>query len=145
MADITFDKSSTQISQQAGVKPVLVNANEDGGRVRVKKFSFTATGAVVSGSQIELLRFAKEVRIIGGAITSISLSNSATADIGYTETAAPTDATKDVFVDGVTAASVFEPFQVLTAAETSLFLTTGVGALVAADAVEGYVLYVANT
>jgi len=145
MAAITFDYVGTELTQTRAENPSPLQPIESGARVRVKKFSYTAAGAVASGSQIELLEFAKTVTILGGAITNISLSNSATADIGWTPTASPVDTNVNVFLDGVTAATMFSPYQVTTTAATTLFLTTGVGALAADDVVEGYVLYVENS
>jgi len=145
MAAITFDKTSSQLTNVRSVKPVLINNNDSGGRVRLRQFKFVAEGAVASGSQIELAEFGPTVVILGGAITNISLSNSATADVGYTAKLTPVDTNKDDFVDGVTAASAFAPSMVVTSEKTSVFATTGVGALVAADVLEGYILYVDNT
>lgn len=145
MAEITFDNVGTELTQTRAENPSPLSPIESGARVRVKKFSFTATGAVASGSQVELLEFANRVSILGGAVTNISLSNSATADLGWTLKATPVDDNANVFVDGITAAAAFDPALVTTTGLTSLFLTTGVGALAADDVIEGYILYVQNT
>jgi hypothetical protein len=145
MAAITFDYTGTELTQTRAENPSPLAPIESGARVRVKKFSFTAAGAVASGSQVALLEFAKRVSIIGGAITNISFSDSATADLGWTAKATPVDTNKDVFVDGATAAAVFAAYMVTTTETTSFFLTTGVGDLAADDVIEGYVLYVENS
>jgi len=145
MSAITFDVASTQLANIRLDRPILNNNNDVGGRVRICKFDYTATGAVSSGSQIELLEFRPSTVIVGGAVTEISLSNSATADLGYTATGTPVDDNKDVFLDGVTAATEFSPAMVTTSEKTTLFATTGVGALASGDKLVGYVLYVDNT
>lgn len=145
MAAITFDYTGTELTQVRAENPSPLQPIESGARVRVKKFSFTAAGAVASGSQVELLEFANNVTILGGAVTNISLSNSATADLGWTAKATPVDTNVNVFVDGITAATAFSPYMVTTTELTTLFLTTGVGNLAADDVIEGYVLYVENS
>ena len=145
MAAITFDYVGTELTQARAENPSPLQPIESGARVRVKKFSFTAAGAVASGSQVELLEFSNRVSIIGGAVTNISLSNSATADLGWTLKATPVDDNVNVFADGITAAAVFAAALVTTTGLTSFFLTTGVGALAADDVIEGYVLYVENS
>lgn len=145
MGAITFDYTGTELTQARAENPSPLQPIQAGARVRIKEFSFTAAGAVTNGSQVELLEFANRVTIVGGAVTNISLSNSATADLGWTLKAAPVDTNKDVFVDGITAAAVFAPYKVTTTGLTTLFLTTGVGALAADDVIEGYVLYVENS
>jgi len=145
MSAITFDVASTQLANIRLDRPILNNNNDVGGRVRICKFNYTATGVVSSGSQIELLEFRPSTVIVGGAVTEISLSNSATADLGYTATGTRVDDIKDVFLDGVTAATEFSPAMVSTSEKTTVFATTGAGALASGDKLVGYVLYVDNT
>jgi len=145
MAVITFDAVSTELTNARASPPVFADANTSGARVRIKKFSYTATGAVTSGSQIALLEFPSNAMVIGGAITGISFSNSATASIGWTATATPVDNTFNVFVSAVTVATRFSPAMVQFTEKSTLFLTTGVGALAANNVVSGYVLYVEGT
>jgi len=147
MAAITFDLVGTELTQVRAENPSPLAPIESGARVRIKKFSYTVPtgGTPASGTQIELAEFGKSVSIIGGAVTGISLSNSATLDLGWTPTASPVDTNVNVFVDGITAATVFSPVLVTTTGATTVFGTTGVGALAAADVVTGYILYVENT
>lgn len=145
MAAITFDYVGTELTQVRAENPSPLEPIAAGGRVRVKKFSFTAAGAVTSGDQVELAEFGNRVTILGGAVTSISLSNSATLDIGWTATGTPVDTNVNVFADGITAATALAPYQVTTTEATTVFGTTGVGDLAADDVVEGYILYVENS
>lgn len=145
MAAITFDYVGTELTQTRAENPSPLAPIESGARVRIKKFSYTAAGAVSSGSQIEFAEFPNRVSIIGGAITSLTLSNSATLDVGWTLTATPVDTNKAVFASAKTAAAAFLPKLVTTTGATTVFGTTGVGALVAGNVIEGYILYVENS
>ncbi len=148
MATITFDEVSTELASQRQEVPSLLPPSTDGGRVRVKRFSYTATGAVTSGSQIELVEITGAAVVLDTVIDTISLSNSATAQIGHTLKSAPEDGNADALLAATTAAAESAPGEKnidLPVGVNSIFATTGVGALAANDTLSGYVLYVLNT
>lgn len=145
MAAITFDYVGTQLTQARAENPSPLQPIESGARVRIKKFSYTATGVVAIDSKIELLEFANNVSIVGGAVTNLTFAATATADLGWTLKDTPVDDNVNVFADGITAAAAFAPALVTTTGLTSFFLTTGVAALAANNVIEGYVLYVENS
>lgn len=134
MAAITFDKVGVELTQVRAENPSPLAPIESGARVRIKKFT---SGAAASGEQIELAEFGKDVTIIGGAVTALT----GTIDIGWTAKATPVDDAVDVFVDGITAAAAFEPYQATTAELTSVFATAGA----TVTSFVGYILYVENS
>lgn len=134
MATITFDKVGVELTQVRAENPSPLAPIESGARVRIKKFT---SGAAASGDQIELAEFGKDVTIIGGAVTALT----GTIDIGWTAKATPVDDAVDVFVDGITAAAAFEPYQATTAELTSVFATAGA----TVTSFVGYILYVENS
>lgn len=145
MAAITFDYVGTQLTQARAENPSPLQPIESGARVRIKKFSYTATGAVANGSQIELGEFANRVSIIGGALTEVTIAGSGALYIGWTPTANPVDANENAFGNLETAAVVFDPTMVTTTEKTTVFATVGTAALAADDTFSGYILYVENS
>lgn len=145
MAAITFDYVGTQLTQTRAENPSLLAPIDSGARVRIKKFSYTATGVVADGSQIELAEFGKSVSIIGGALTTVTIAGSGALDIGWTPTASPVDTNVSAFGTDETAAVAFSPALVTTTEKTTVFATVDTAALAAADTFTGYILYVENT
>jgi hypothetical protein len=148
MATITFDGASAELLQVRQQNPSPVAPISDGARVRVKRFSFTDTAALASGSQIELVEIPGEAVILDTVVSAISLSNSATIEIGTTPKSAPTDDTTDNLLAATAVVAESAPGEkniALSSGVTSVVGTTGVGALVAGDTLAGYVLYVINT
>jgi len=145
MAAITFDYVGTQLTQSRAENPSLLAPIDSGARVRIKKFSYTATGAVADGSQIELAEFGKDVSIIGGALTTVTIAGSGALDLGWTPTASPVDTNVSAFGTDETAPVAFDPALVTTTEKTTVFATVDTAALAAADTFTGYILYVENT
>lgn len=145
MAAITFDYVGTELTQARAENPSPLQPIESGARVRIKKFSYTATGVVADGSQIELAEFANRVSIIGGALTDVSIAGSGALDIGWTPTATPVDTNVAAFGSDETAAVAFDPALVTTTEKTTVFATVDTAALAADDTFSGYILYVENS
>lgn len=145
MAAITFDYAGTELTQVRAENPSPLAPIESGARVRIKKFSYTATGVVADGSQIELAEFGKNVSIIGGALTTVTIAGSGALDIGWTPTASPVDTNVAAFGSDETAAVAFDPALVTTTEKTTVFATVDTAALAADDTFTGYILYVENT
>lgn len=148
MATITFDGASAELLQVRTQNPSPVAPISDGARVRVKRFVFTDTAALAIGSQIELVEIPGEAVILDTVVNAISLSNSAEISIGTTPKSAPTDTTPANLLAAGAVVAESAPAEKnieVGAGVTSVFATTSVGALVAADTLSGYVLYVINT
>ena len=148
MATITFDGASSELLQVRAQNPSPVAPISDGARVRVKRFSFTDTAALAIGSQIELVEIPGEAVILDTVVNAISLSNSATIEIGTTPKSAPTNDTSDnlLAATAISAESDSDEKNIdITAGVKSVFATTATGALFAGDTISGYVLYVINT
>ena len=145
MAAITFDYVGTELTQARAENPSPLQPIESGARVRIKKFSYTATGAVADGAQIELAEFANRVSIIGGALTAVTIAGSGALDIGWTPTATPADTNVAAFGSDETGAVAFNPVMVTTTEKTTVFATVDTAALAANDTFSGYILYVENS
>jgi len=145
MSAITFDLVGTELTQVRAENPSPLAPIESGARVRIKKFSYTATGVVADGSQIELAEFGKDVSIIGGALTTVTIAGSGALDIGWTPTASPVDDNVTAFGSNETAAVAFDPALVTTTEKTTVFATVDTAALAADDTFTGYILYVENS
>lgn len=145
MAAITFDLVGTELTQARAENPSLLAPIESGARVRIKKFSYTATGVVADGSQIELAEFGKDVSIIGGALTTVTFAGAGALDLGWTATATPVDTNVSQWGTDETAPVAFDPALVTTTEKTTVFATVDTAALAADDTFTGYILYVENT
>jgi hypothetical protein len=153
MAAITFDYTGTELTQTRAENPSPLAPIESGARVRVKQFSYTATGVVADGAQIELAEFPARVAIIGGALTTATIAGSGALNIGWTPTASPVDTNVAAFGSIETGPIAFDPAMVVTTEKTTVFATvkpsspSGVngGVLAADDTFSGYILYVENS
>ena len=149
MATITFDEVSTELASQRQEVPALLPPSVDGGRVRVKRFSYTAAGAVTTGSQIELVELPAGAVVLQTAVSSASYSNSAEVQIGYTSKVNPNDDNDEALFaanagTGVSGAATSN-VEVGTDGTQVVFATTSVGDLAADDSLAGRILYVLNT
>ena len=146
MAAITFDYVGTELTQARAENPSPLQPIESGARVRIKKFSYTATGTVASGAIFELVEFANRVSIIGGALTEMDITDGAARlYIGWTPTATPADTNVSAFVSNTAAAAAFNPAIVTTTEKTTVYALAANEDLVAGDTFSGYILYVENS
>ena len=143
MAAITFDKTGVELTalRLEGFTPQP--PSERGARQRVARWTYTAPGAVTSGSQIEFLEFPVNITIIGGAVTASTLSNSGQMSIGWTVKSVPVDTNKADFKAAATTVGAFlASTWMKTTATTTVFGTLSVGDMAANDVLHGYVTYV---
>ena len=145
MAAITLDNASKELTQVRAENPSALAPIESGARVRIKKFSLTLTGVIADAATIELAEFGKDVSIVGGALTTVTIAGSGALDIGWTPTASPVDTNVSAFGTDETAAVAFDPALVTTTEATTVFATVDTADLAAADVIEGYILYVENS
>lgn len=149
MATIAFNSASDQLTQVRGQGHNPLDPINDGGRVRVKQFAYTATGAVGTGSTLELVELPQGALVVDTVLTDLTLSNSAELSVGYTDKSAPTDDSDAALLSATaTADSADASRQFVTVGTNgvqSVFATTSVGALAADDTFTGAILYVVNT
>lgn len=145
MAAITLDNASKELTQVRAENPSPLAPIESGARVRIKKFSLTLTGVIADTATIELAEFGKDVTIVGGALTTVTIAGSGALDIGWTPTASPVDTYVSAFGTDEAAAVAFDPALVTTTEATTVFATVDTADLAAGDVIEGYILYVENS
>ncbi len=148
MASIVYSDASTELTQVRGQGHNPLSPVDDGARVRIKRFSYTATGAVTAGAVLEAVELPSKAVVVETVLSSLSVSNSAEVEIGYATKSAPTDdnsdallaatATAGLSAAGERAVEVGEGIQTVT-------ITTSVGDLATDDTLTGYILYVVNT
>lgn len=141
--------------------PVAINVYDADARVRVKRFSVTATAAIAQNAVVALCLIAKNARIIGGAIKHSAYSTGRTLDIGlvgadasgYIAPAVADDV--DFFLDGIDVSNAgADTFADMAAGDANaLYLTQKDVLLVATilggtiplnGTLEGYILYVVD-
>jgi len=150
MATIAFESTaSTELNQVRGQGHNPLSPIDDGARVRVKRFSYTATGEVAIDSRIELAELPAGAVVLQTVVDAMSLSNSAEVSVGYTDKSAPVDTNETKLLAATAAAAISAAgesnVQVGTNGIQSIFATTSVGALAADDTLSGRLVYVVNT
>lgn len=148
MASIVYSEVSTELAQVRGQGHNPLSPIDDGARVRIKRFAYTATGVVSIASVIEAVELPSGAVVVETVLSSASLSNSAEVEIGYATKSAPTDDNSDALLAATAAAALSAAgergVEVGEGIQT-VIITTSVGALAAADTLTGFILYVVNT
>jgi hypothetical protein len=147
MATVTFTSASAELTQVRGQGHNPLSPIDDGARVRVKRFSFVAAGGETAVA-LELVELPQGAVVLDTVVNEMSLSNSAEIEIGYTVKSAPVDTTSDALLAATAVVAESAPAEknvLVGDGIQSVFATTSVGALVAADTFTGYILYVVNT
>lgn len=154
MAAITISHVSDQMQQILDPAHRPLSPVDFGARVRVKRFSYTATGDEAVDSIVELARFNKDVDILYGFIgweDDFSLATG-TIDVGYSPTRNPNDDNIDAFLDGAdTTGPDLEAIPedgttgIRLSEPSSIVLKVLTAKLTAGKKLDGYVLYVENS
>lgn len=147
MATIAFTESSDQLTSAADQAFNPIPPREDGGRVRVKQFTFTAASALVAASYVDLVEIPSEAVILDTVITAITVAGSGKFSIGYTDKSAPEDSNKAALVAATAAVLGSTAGQRGKNVDgiTSVFATTSVATLAIGDTFSGFVEYVVNS
>ena len=74
---------STELTNEDALPNTLNSVVKDSGKVRLKEFNYTTSVALDAGSSIELLRFPKGAKPVGGAIKFSALGSGRTLDVGF--------------------------------------------------------------
>ena len=99
------DPMADALAEPSEMAPV----HDDGGRVRLKKFSYTATAALAASSTLVLCQLPKASRVVGGAIAFSAFGVGRTLDLGLVgadasgniDDATPVADDVDFYLDGI--------------------------------------------
>ena len=161
MAAITYNSKSDQVKKLDKVPVDYLNPRESGGRVRVRRVSYTTeTGNLDADNadvHVELARLPAGAEIVGGFVSweALTGATTGTANLGITPVSSPDDADDNVLASAldVTAAGSAQLPEAGTVAgitkdkEFSVFaqLTTDDADLTVDKDIYGYILYVENS
>ena len=148
MASIVYSEVSDELAQVRGQGHNPLSPIDDGARVRIKRFSYTATGVVADAAVIELVEVPSGAVIVDTVLSDVTIAGSGEVAIGYATKSAPTDDNATTLIAAGAAAAVSAPAArglELGEGIQSIIATVDTADLAAADTLTGFILYVVNT
>jgi hypothetical protein len=149
MAEITFTGASDQLLQVRGEAFSPLDTVDNGARVRVKRFTYTALGVVaVTTGYVELFDLPSGAVVLGTTLNAVALTGTAKVSVGYSPKGANTDTDKAALLAATAAAVASLPAKTNVAVGegvVTVALNVTTAALAADDTVSGFVTYVENT
>jgi len=148
MAAIVYSEASDELTQVRGPGYTPLSPIDDGARVRVKRFSYTATGVVADTAVIELVEVPSGAVVIDTVLSDVTIAGAGEVAIGYATKSLPTDDNAATLIAAGAAAAVSAPAArglELGEGIQSIIATVDTAALAADDTLTGFILYVVNT
>jgi len=149
MAAIVYSEASDELTQVRGPGYTPLSPIDDGARVRVKRFSYTATGVVADTAVIELVEVPSGAVVIDTVLSDVTIAGSGDVAIGYATKSLPTDDNVEALIQAGTTAAAASSADArglaLGEGIQSIVATVGTADLAADDTLTGFILYVVNT